>query len=247
LKLLEKKMFNIKICDEIFTYFLYNIIELGDWMILLIEDSLDIIDGLKFSLEENSYKVNYVTTISEAKTFLDNNRPDLIVLDVSLPDGDGFNLYKNFISLKNIPTIFLTAKTSEEDVVKGLEIGADDYLTKPFSTKELLTRIKKIILRTKKDTVINIKNISFDLNTLSIKKDNKDIMLTALERDILFLLLINKGNIVKRDTILDKIWELTGNDVDNHTVTVYIKRIKDKLGVDLITTVKGIGYKIDGK
>lgn len=216
-------------------------------MILLIEDNLDIIDGLKFSLEENNYKVSYVNSVKDAKDYLDNNIPDLIVLDISLPDGDGFSLYKDSISKRCIPTIFLTAKSDEEDIVKGLELGADDYLIKPFSTKELLTRIKKIILRTKKDTVINIKNISFDLNTQSIKKDNKDIMLTALERDILFLLLINKGNIVKRDTILDKIWELTGNDVDDHTVTVYIKRIKDKLGVDIITTMKGIGYKIDGE
>ena len=215
--------------------------------ILLVEDNFDIIEGLKFSLEENNYNVSYVTNIKDACFYLDNNIPALIVLDISLPDGDGFSLYKDLISLKNIPTIFLTAKTSEEDIVKGLELGADDYLTKPFSTKELLARIKKIILRTKKDTIINIKNISFDLNTQSIKKDNKEIMLTALERDILFLLLINKGNIVKRDTILDKIWELTGNDVDDHTVTVYIKRIKDKLGVDIITTMKGIGYKIDGE
>ena len=215
--------------------------------ILLVEDNFDIIEGLKFSLEENNYNVSYATNIKDACFYLDNNIPALIVLDVSLPDGDGFSLYKDLISLKNIPTIFLTAKTDEEDIVKGLELGADDYLTKPFSTKELLARIKKIILRTKKDTIINIKNISFDLNTQSIKKDNKEIMLTALERDILFLLLINKGNIVKRDTILDKIWELTGNDVDDHTVTVYIKRIKDKLGVDIITTMKGIGYKIDGE
>ena len=214
--------------------------------ILLIEDNLDIIEEIKFSLEENNYNVSYATNINDACSFLDNNIPDLIVLDVSLPDGDGFSLYKDCISKRSIPTIFLTAKSDEEDIVKGLELGADDYLTKPFSTKELLTRIKKIILRTKKDTVINIKNISFDLNNHSIKKDNKEIMLTALEIDILFLLLINKGNIVKRDTILDKIWELTGNDVDDHTVTVYIKRIKDKLGVDIITTVKGIGYKTDG-
>ncbi len=214
--------------------------------ILLIEDNLDIIEGLKFSLEENNYKVSYVTNIKDVEDYLVNNIPDLIVLDVSLPDGDGFSLYKDCINKRCIPTIFLTAKSDEEDIVKGLELGADDYLTKPFSTKELLTRIKKIILRTKKDTIINIKNISFDLNNHSIKKDNKEIMLTALEIDILFLLLINKGNIVKRDTILDKIWELTGNDVDDHTVTVYNKRIKDKLGVDIITTVKGIGYKIDG-
>lgn len=213
--------------------------------ILLVEDNLDIIEGLKFSLEENNYRVSNVTNIKDACLYLENNIPDLIVLDISLPDGDGFNLYKDSISKRCIPTIFLTAKSDEEDIVKGLELGAEDYLTKPFSTKELLTRIKKILLRTKKDTIINIKNLSFDINNHSVKKDNKEIMLTALEVDILFLLLINKGNIVKRDTILDKIWELTGNDVDSHTVTVYIKRIKDKLGIDIITTVKGIGYKIN--
>ena len=216
--------------------------------ILLIEDNINIIDGLKFSLEENNYKVNFTNTVSESINYLENNIPDLIILDVSLPDGDGFSLYKSYIKSRNIPVIFLTAKASEEDIVLGLELGADDYLTKPFSTKELLTRIKKILLRNKKENIINIKNISFDLENQSVKKNNKDISLTSLELNLLFLLIVNKGNIVRRDTILDKIWELTGNDVDDHTVTVYMKRIKDKLGADIIITMKGLGYKIyDGE
>ena len=213
--------------------------------IFLIEDNQNIIEGLTFSLKENNYKVDTVSTINDAINYLNNNKPDLIVLDVGLPDGNGFSLYEKEISNRNIPTIFLTAKTSEEDIVKGLELGADDYLTKPFSTKELIARIKKILLRTKKDNIITIKNITFDIENMKVVKDDKEIVLTALELNILNLLLLNKGNIIKRETILDKIWELTGNDVDDHTVTVYIKRIKDKLGEDIITTLKGIGYKID--
>ena len=213
--------------------------------IFLVEDNQNILEGLTFSLKENNYNVESVSNIKDTIKYLNNNIPDLIILDVSLPDGNGFSLYENVIKDRNIPTIFLTAKTGENDIVRGLELGADDYLTKPFGTNELLARIKKILLRTKKDNIITIKNITFDIENMKVMKDNKEITFTALELNILNLLLLNKGNILKREVILDKIWELTGNDVDDHTVTVYIKRIKDKLGEDIITTVKGIGYKID--
>lgn len=214
--------------------------------ILLIEDNIDIIDGLKFSLEENGYNVNALKTIKESISYLENYNPNLIILDVTLPDGNGFDLYERHITNKKIPTIFLTAKDSEVDIVKGLEL-AEDYITKPFSTKELLIRIKKILLRNKKENIIKIKDITFDIDKMTVTKNDKEINLTALELNILSLLVLNKDAIVKRETILDKIWELTGNDVDDHTVTVYIKRIKDKLGSDIIMNVKGLGYKIYGE
>ena len=213
--------------------------------ILLIEDDQKIIDGLKFSFFENNYLLTYCKTIKESLTYLTSNHPDLIILDVSLPDGNGFNFFIDNIKKTNIPTIFLTAKDDENDIIKGLEIGADDYLTKPFSTKELLTRVKKILMRFKKENLIKISNITFDLTNMQVFIGTEEIFFTALETRILQLLLLNLNHIVTRDTILDTIWEITGNDVDDHTITVYLKRIKDKLGTNIITTIKGIGYKIN--
>ena len=215
--------------------------------ILLIEDNESIKKGLKFSFEENNYEIDDTTNIEETKKYLNETTPDIIILDITLPDGNGFDLYKETIKEKQIPTIFLTAMDDENDVVKGLELGAEDYITKPFSTKELLTRVKKILLRTNKSNKIEIKDITFDIESMKVTKNNKEIELTALELKILQYLIMNKDKTLTRDTLLDKIWELTGNDVDNHTLTVYIKRIKDKLNSDIIKTIKGIGYRIDGK
>lgn len=215
--------------------------------ILLIEDNESIKKGLKFSFEENNYEIDDTNNVESSIKYLNKNTPDLIILDVTLPDGNGFELYKETIKEKQIPTIFLTAMDDENDVVKGLELGAEDYITKPFSTKELLTRVKKILLRTNKSNKITIKDITFDLENIKVTKNNKEIELTALELKILQYLIINKEKTITRDTLLDKIWELTGNDVDDHTLTVYIKRIKDKLNSDIIKTIKGIGYKIDEK
>lgn len=214
--------------------------------ILLIEDSSDIIKGLKYSIEKNNNTLNYITTIKDSIEYINNhNNIDFIILDITLPDGNGFELFEKYIRDTNIPTIFLTAKDSEDDIVKGLNIGAEDYITKPFSTKELLARINKAILRYKKQSIIIKKDIKFDMDKMIVFKDEKQIELTSLELKLLNLLFININKVVNRATILDKIWEWTGNDVDNHTVTVYFKRIREKLGTDIISTVKGIGYRID--
>lgn len=213
-------------------------------MILLIEDNEAIKDGLKYTLEENKYEVETAKNIKEAKELIKTQ--DLIILDVNLPDGNGFDLYEEYIKEKQIPTIFLTARDEESDIVKGLEL-AEDYITKPFKTSELLIRIKKILLRNKKETTIKIKNITFDIESLKVEKDNTQIDLSSLELNLLQQLIINKGKIVTRDTLLDKIWELTGNDVDDHTLTVYIKRLKDKIGDNIIETIKGMGYRINEK
>lgn len=214
--------------------------------ILLVEDSQTIIKGLKYSFEKNNYNLIYKTNIKETQRYLiDNPTLDLIILDITLPDGDGFELFENNIKKLNIPTIFLTAKDDEDDVVKGLNIGAEDYITKPFSTKELLARINKIFLRNKKQSIITIKDIKFDTDKMIVYKNNKILDLTSLEIKILSLLFINIGKVVTRNTILDTIWDNTGNDVDDHTITVYFKRIREKLGTNIITTVKGLGYRID--
>ena len=214
--------------------------------ILLVEDNKTIIKGLKYSFEKNNYNLIFKNNISDAKKFLtDDVKIDLIILDIALPDGNGFDLFVNNIKSLNIPTIFLTAKDDEDDIVNGLNIGAEDYITKPFSTKELLARINKVLLRTKKKSTIIVKDIKFDLDKMIVYKNDKKIELTSLEIKLLSLLFTNIGKVVNRNIILDTIWDNTGNDVDDHTVTVYFKRIREKLGTNIITTVKGLGYRID--
>ena len=208
--------------------------------ILLVEDNLTIQKGLIYTLENNNFKVISKTCIRDALNSLDN--VDLIILDVTLPDGNGFDFYEEFIK-GSIPTIFLTAKDEEEDIVKGLILGAEDYITKPFRPLELIARINKILSKNK--SVIKVSNIKYDVNKMEVYKDDSIVQLSSLEIKILNLLLLNINKVVSRDTILNKIWEWTGNDVDDHTVTVYLKRIREKLGTDIIKTVKGIGYRID--
>ena len=213
--------------------------------ILLVEDNDSLAKGLVYSLKQSKFEVIHKVNINTTKEFLNTSRPDLIILDISLPDGNGFELYENNIKDKRIPTIFLTAKDEEDDIVKGLELGADDYITKPFSTKELIARMNKILLREKKNIVIRIKDIEFDLDKMVVYKDKKEIKLTSLELKILSLLFSNLNKVVTRNDIIDKIWEWTGNDINDNTVTVYLKRIREKLDTDIIITIKGIGYRID--
>ena len=213
--------------------------------ILLVEDNESIAEGLVYAFKMNNYCLDYKTTMKDAIEYLNNNTPELIILDVSLPDGNGFNLYEDIIKKSQIPVIFLTARDDEDDIIKGLNLGAEDYMTKPFSTRELLARVNKIILRNKKSSVIKVKDISFDLDKMVVSKNNIKVELSSLELKILHLLFINIGSVVSRNTILEKIWEWTGNDVDDHTITVYLKRIREKLGTDIIITIKGIGYRID--
>lgn len=215
--------------------------------ILLVEDNKSIIEGLDYAFTKNGYQLSAKTNIEELNNYLTSNTPDLIILDVSLPDGNGFDFYENNLQKKDIPVIFLTACDDENDVIKGLNLGAEDYMTKPFSIKELLVRVNKILTRNKKSLVVRIKDISFDFDKMIVYKEENIIDLTSLEMKILYLLFENLRKVVRRNTILEKIWEWTGNDVDDHTVTVYLKRIREKLGTDIIVTVKGIGYRIDEK
>ena len=214
--------------------------------VLLIEDNDSIVSGLKYSLEQEKYKVFSCTNAKDTIKFLEENKQvDIAIIDISLPDGNGFDLYQNYIKEKNIPSIFLTARDSEDDVVKGLELGVEDYMTKPFSTRELLARIKRNIMKHKNEAIITIEGISFDFDKMEVSKDGKVIPLTRLELKILHLLFTNLGKVVRRDYIIEKIWEWTRNDVNDNTVTVYMKRIREKIGVDIIITIKGIGYRID--
>ena len=212
--------------------------------ILLVEDNETIAKALKYALEQEKYKVIRTENIKETLQCL-NEEIVLIILDVSLPDGDGFDLYEKTIKKLNIPTIFLTAKDEENDIIKGLELGAEDYITKPFSAKELLVRMKKILLRQKKNTILKVQDIRFDIDKMVVYKNEEKLELTSLELKILHMLFLNMNKVVTRNDIIEKIWEWTGNDVNDNTVTVYLKRIREKLQTDIIITIKGIGYRID--
>lgn len=215
--------------------------------ILLVEDNEILAKGLIYSLEQKKYQVIHTLNVENTLKILKTEKIDLAILDVSLPDGNGFDLYRNNIKEKNISSIFLTAKDEEDNIVKGLELGAEDYITKPFSIKELMARINRIILRNKKNTIIQVQNIKFDMDKMVVYRDNENVELTNLELKILNLLFLNLNKVVKRSEIIGKIWEWTGNDVNDNTVTVYLKRIREKIKTDIIITIKGIGYRIDSE
>lgn len=215
--------------------------------ILLVEDNEILAKGLIYSLEQNKYQVIHTLNVKDTLKIISTEKIDFAILDVSLPDGNGFDLYRNNIKEKNISSIFLTAKDEEDNIVKGLELGAEDYITKPFSIKELMARINRIILRNKKNTIIQVQNIKFDMDKMVVYRDNENVELTNLELKILNLLFLNLNKVVKRSKIIDKIWEWTGNDVNDNTVTVYLKRIREKIKTDIIITIKGIGYRIDSE
>lgn len=213
--------------------------------ILLIEDNENIIKGLEYAFKQNNFNLVYKINLKSAKDYLIKNKPNIIVLDISLPDGNGYIFYKNNIREKKIPTIFLTANDDENNIVNCLEDGAEDYITKPFSTRELIARINRILSKNKINNIIKVEDITFDLDKMEVYKNNDKINLTSLEIKILSLLFENINKVVTRNYIIENIWKWTGNDVNDNTVTVYLKRIRKKLDTDIIVTLKGIGYRID--
>lgn len=215
--------------------------------ILLVEDNEMIVKGLVYSLSKEGFETNIAYNAQEAESKIESNVYDIIILDVMLPDGNGFELCKYIKENKDIPIIFLTAKDDEKDVVNGFNLGADDYVIKPFRTMELISRIYNVLRRYNKDkNVIEIGQVRIDLEANRVYVDNKEVEFTALEYKILVLLFTNAGKTVTREKILDKIWDVAGNFVNDNTLTVYVKRIRDKLGKsDVIKTIKGIGYRVD--
>ena len=216
--------------------------------ILLIEDNEAIIMGLKYSLEQEGFQVISAKTAKESKEKLDNKSIDIVLLDVSLPDGNGFEICKEIKEKNDIPVIFLTAQDEETSVVLGLDLGADDYIVKPFRTRELISRIKSVLRRYGKkeeNNIIQYKNIKIDTISAKVYKNNKEIIFTSLEYRILLMLFTNQNKLITREQLLEKIWDIAGNFVNDNTLTVYIKRIREKLEDDsIIKTVRGLGYRI---
>ena len=222
--------------------------------ILLVEDNETIILGLKYTLEQERFEVDIAKNVVSAKAKINKEEYNLFLLDISLPDGEGYEICKEIKQNKNAPVIFLTAKDEETDVVQGLDMGADDYVVKPFRTRELISRINSVLRRYEKNTnnenIIKCKNILIDTNNMKVYKDEEEIILTSLEYKILLMLFNNKGILVTREKILDKIWDVAGNFVNDNTLTVYVKRIREKIDDKdgkIIQTVRGIGYRVVGK
>lgn len=211
--------------------------------ILLVEDNKSIIKGLEYAFAQNGYDCEYCVSFNEAMKKAPFNY-DIAVLDITLPDGNGFDLFKKIRRYSDLPVIFLTAVDDEDSVVNGLELGADDYITKPFSTRELIARIKRVANKNSKKNIITVSGVTLDLDKSAVFENGKQLELTALEYKLLSLLMQNVGKVVTRELIFEKIWDVSGNFVNDNTLTVYIKRIRKKLDADIIKTVKGMGYQV---
>lgn len=211
--------------------------------ILLVEDNKSIIKGLEYAFAQNGYSCEYCLSLDEAVRKAPFNY-DVAVLDIMLPDGNGFDLFKKIRRYSDLPVIFLTAVDDEDSVVNGLELGADDYITKPFSTRELIARIKRVANKNSKKNIITVSGVTLDLDKSAVFENGKQLELTALEYKLLSLLMQNAGKVVTRELIFEKIWDVPGNFVNDNTLTVYIKRVRKKLDADIIKTVKGMGYQV---
>ena len=222
--------------------------------ILIIDDEIHIVELLKFNLENNGYKVDYSYDGFDGYLKTKEFQPDLILLDWMLPNISGIDLLKKIRSdetLEQIPVIMLTAKNMEEDKLEGLEDGADDYITKPFSVKEVLARITSVLriykyTSNEKIEVLKADDIQVNVNKHIVTKNGQEIELTLKEFQILKLLIENKGNVLTRTFLLDKIW---GYDYygETRTLDVHIRHLRKKIGDNdskLIETVRGVGYKI---
>lgn len=221
--------------------------------IFLLEDDSAIAMGLSYSLENEGYEIILAQSVKQAFEIIDKEEFSLYILDLTLPDGNGYDVCKKIKSKGDLPVIFLTAYDDEVNVVMGFELGADDYITKPFRVKELLVRIKSVMRRYSKESVdsnIVIKNLTINTNEAKVYKDGREIVLTAMEYRLLLILLNNRGKVLTRNQLLEGIWDIDGDFVEDNTLTVYIKRLRDKIEEDatkprFIKTVRGLGYVIE--
>lgn len=219
--------------------------------ILLVEDDKSIISSLTQFLTAEGYSVDSASGQTKALDLLENERFDLVLLDISLSEGNGFAVCKAIKSNYNIPVIFLTASGDEYSTVTGFELGADDYIAKPFRPRELASRIRNILRLTGgTGTVINLGKITVDTVKGIASKNGKDLYLSALEYRLLLVFLNNRGRILSRPQLLEAIWDIAGEFVNDNTLTVYIKRLREKIeddpqNPDIIKTVRGLGYKVE--
>lgn len=223
--------------------------------LLLLEDDVSLVDGLVYSLKKNEFDVKVARTVCEAKQYLSElDRYDLLMLDVTLPDGTGFDVCEK-VRKENqqIPIIFLTASDEEVSVIRGLDSGGDDYITKPFKLGELCSRIRALLRRAgvsngEKNALIECGDITIDFLGSRVSLKGKVLDLTSAEYRLLCLLVRNANRVVTRDIILNELWDDTGNFVDDNTLSVYVRRLREKVETDPshpehLITVRGFGYQ----
>lgn len=221
--------------------------------LFLLEDDSAISMGISYSLTNEGYSVTAASSIKQGLEIIKNNSFSLYILDLNLPDGSGYDVCKEIKKQGDLPVIFLTAYDDEINVVTGFELGADDYITKPFRLKELSVRIKSVLRRYSKDTthgIINVKNIKINTKEAKVYKDNNEIILTAMEYKLLLSLIKNRGRVLSRTALLENLWDIDGDFIEDNTITVYIKRLRDKIEEEpnkpaVIKTVRGLGYIVD--
>ncbi|WP_099364378.1 response regulator transcription factor [Fredinandcohnia onubensis] len=224
--------------------------------ILVVEDDRTIASGLDYTLKQENYETIVCHNVEDAKKVISDswNSIDLFLFDLSLPDGSGYELCELVKKQGDKPVIFLTALDDEVNVVMGLDMGADDYITKPFRIRELLSRIKSVHRRYNRQTTAQTKNVidieSIRINTLEGKvyKNGEEVLLTSLEYRLFLIFANHIGQVLTRTQLLDRIWDVAGDFVNDNTLTVYIKRLREKLEDEpqspkIIKTVRGMGYK----
>lgn len=220
--------------------------------ILLLEDDLSLINGLKFAFKKENYDLDVARTISEADKLLSERKYDLLILDVSLPDGSGFEICKKVRQTSKVPIIFLTASDEEINIIMGLDMGGDDYITKPFKFGVLMSRINALLRRVKnfggEDTELSSNGIKILLLKGQVFQNGNLLDLTAGEYKLLCLFMQNPGVILSKEKILERLWDSDNNYVDDNTLTVYIRRLRMKIEENpsepqMILTVRRMGYK----
>ena len=217
--------------------------------ILLIEDDTMIASGITYALETEGYETKHATMIADAKKMVEANKFDLAIVDMQLPDGNGFDV-SEMVKNTNTSVIFLTVVDDENTIVRAFDEGAQDYIVKPFRIRELLARVRRILSTKNKyaenDNIISIGQTIIHTDEAKVYVNDKIIELTALEYRLLLIFASNKGSLLSRQQILDKIWDADGNFVEDNTLTVYVKRLREKLGEAVnIETVRGMGYRVD--
>lgn len=220
--------------------------------LFLVEDDKEIAKNLTLLLRTEGFTVTHAATQREAIAELAENVFDIALVDISLPDGNGFSVCTEIKQAQGIPVIFLTASGDEASVVTGLNIGAEDYITKPFRSRELIARIEAALRKTgHSPTAFDIGDFHVDTASSIVKKGNKEIFLSALEYRLLLVFISNPQSILTRERLLDELWDAAGEFVNNNTLTVYIKRLREKIEDDpadpqIILTVRGTGYRLGG-
>lgn len=218
--------------------------------ILLVEDDKSIVDNLKEFLKQEGFQVSVATSQSKALEMVGRSAFDLLLLDISLPDGNGYAVCTAVKSCSDTPVIFLTASGDEFSVVTGFDLGADDYVAKPFRPRELISRIKNVLRRYHRlGGTMEYGGISIDSVRGVVTRDGEELPLSALEYRLLLVFFNNKGIILSRNKLLEEIWNIAGEFVNDNTLTVYIKRLREKIEKDpqkpeIIKTVRGLGYRI---